>query len=507
MKKFVYSLSAGNMRCLVTQLVSCLVVMTAIHSLIPRDCSSKGSIYSESKIREIQSELKTYRVRLESEAELLKKINTHQRTEENLNVAISQKDLIIQGLKEDLVSMETKYNETLKSKEGEENKQSEEGRSETPGKEEKEVDGDQLKNDTFLLPNQLTREAAPVGIAIAIVSDNNAKELKKTLDSLIENMPATGFPVFVSHNGTNEEVSKCILSYLMKDGERTNIFHLQYSMGAEIGPVDTLGVNSLHRKWVLSTLFDKYAYSKVVVIDDYVNFAFDVFDYFQASSKLLDTDSSIMCVSAWNENGQADFAKDSGTLTRTDVFPDLAWMISAEMWGELKADWPLHGWKAWLRNREQNKERSCVIPEVCRVSVRKRPTVSLKDEQFYEQYLSKIKLNKNPVKFVSMDLGYLTKTNYDAYISQLLGSSTEISSASILKDFRGKPGDLKLMYDEPSSYIAIARILGLTPMLKEGRASASYHGIVTIRYGTWRLFIVPEGWEKDLQAVKADSAL
>jgi len=463
-------------------------------------------MYSEAKIREIQNELKTYRVRLESEAELLKKINTHQRTEENLNVAISQKDLIIQGLKEDLVNMETKYNETLKSKEGKDNEKPDDGKSETPGKEEKEVDGDQMKNDTFLLPNQLTREAAPVGIAIAIVSDDNAKELKKTLDSLIENMPATGFPVFVSHNGTNEEISKCIQSYLIKDGERTNIFHLQYVMGTNDGPLDALGVNSLHRKWVLSTLFDKYAYSKVAVIDDYVNFAFDVFDYFQASSKLLDTDSSIMCVSAWNENGQADFAKDSGTLTRTDVFPDLAWMISAEMWGELKADWPLHGWKEWLRNREQNTGRSCVIPEVCRVSVRKRAMGSPKDDIFYEQYLSKIKLNKNPVRFAAMDLGYLTKTNYDTYISQLLGGSTEISSASVLKDYRGKPGDLKLQYDAPSSYIAVARILGLRPTLKEGRPSASYHGIVTIRYGTWRLFIVPEGWEKDLQVVDKDTS-
>ncbi|GAB5354883.1 hypothetical protein AAMO2058_000157900 [Amorphochlora amoebiformis] len=476
----------GNTRCLITQLVSCL---------------------------DLQTELKAYRARFESEAEMLKKINYYQRTEENLNAAMGEKDALIQELRDSLKDLEIRFNDTRED-EKDDNKDDQaksSDNSEEDKKAEQEVEEDQMKNQTFLLPNRLTRESAPVGIPVGIITDSNLKEQKKTIESLIKGIPATGFPVFISQYGTENEMSKMIQSYLMKDKSRQNIYHLQFSNtttattpGASSSASSTKPATasvlsaarrSNHLYRILSTLFDSYGYAQAIVLDDYLDTAFDFFDYFQATSKLFEKDPSIMCVSAWNENGQAEFAKDSGTLHRTDVFPDYAWMIDADFWREVKTDWPQHGdWKAWIRTRDKSKGRSCVIPEVCRVSVRKRSAAG--DHTYYDQYLSKIKLNKNPVKFATMDLDFLKKPTYNAYIYGLVRDSTNLTSASSLQNYRGKPGDIKLEYEGTSGYVSVSRMIGLPSVLKDGHPPASYQGIVIIRYGTWRLFIVPQGWEK-----------
>eukprot|EP00472_Partenskyella_glossopodia_P013304 CAMPEP_0197531380 /NCGR_PEP_ID=MMETSP1318-20131121/35375_1 /TAXON_ID=552666 /ORGANISM="Partenskyella glossopodia, Strain RCC365" /LENGTH=502 /DNA_ID=CAMNT_0043087573 /DNA_START=30 /DNA_END=1535 /DNA_ORIENTATION=+ len=497
--KHLAELKLGSLGCLTTQLITCLVLMTVVHSMLPSHCPELAVKHGkDSRILQIQEELKSYRVHLETEAELLKKINNYQRIEENHNAALSSKDLVIEQLKEDLYNLELKYNSSKNNdNEGkDDNKDNENDEDGTKaGKkslinDEKAINISESKNETWMLPNQLTREAAPVGYAVAIVADENAKELQKTIDSLTKALPATGFPVFVSQFGDDQKTSEMIQAHLMnKEGSRLNIFHLQFPIqDTDTGQPrksNTLKTESGHVNWVLSTLFDKYGYSKVILMDEYLDIAFDFFDYFQATASLLDSDPSIMCVSAWNENGQADYAKDSGALLRTDIFPDFASMIDTDFWREIKSGWPATDWKQWLRNREGGKGSSCVIPEVCRVSARKKPIMSKSDEQFYEQYLSRIKLNKNTVSFDKMDLGFLKASNYNAYIAGLIADSTEVGSATLLKEYRGKPGDLKLAYKDTSEYLSIARTLSLTNTLKAGRPTSSYYGVVTIRYGTW----------------------
>mmetsp|Transcript_31806 Transcript_31806/g.51176 ORF Transcript_31806/g.51176 Transcript_31806/m.51176 type:complete len:122 (-) Transcript_31806:111-476(-) len=95
-----------------------------------------------------------------------------------------------------------------------------------------------------------------------------------------------------------------------------------------------------------------------------------------------------------------------------------------------------------------------------------------------------------------MDLDFLKKPTYNAYIYGLVRDSTNLTSASSLQNYRGKPGDIKLEYEGTSGYVSVSRMIGLPSVLKDGHPPASYQGIVIIRYGTWRLFIVPQGWEK-----------
>lgn len=58
--------------------------------------------------------------------------------------------------------------------------------------------------------------------------------------------------------------------------------------------------------------------------------------------ELLKNDSSLWCVSAWNDNGKNNNIDVSSPelLYRTDFFPGLGWMLSKNLWSELSVKWP-----------------------------------------------------------------------------------------------------------------------------------------------------------------------
>ncbi len=85
---------------------------------------------------------------------------------------------------------------------------------------------------------------------------------------------------------------------------------------------------SAHYKFVFEYLFDKLNYDKVIALEDDMEISTDFFNFFSNFGKLMDTDASIFCVSAWNDYGQRKLVFDSKAVYRTDIFPGLGWMFS-----------------------------------------------------------------------------------------------------------------------------------------------------------------------------------
>jgi len=96
-----------------------------------------------------------------------------------------------------------------------------------------------------------------------------------------------------------------------------------------------------HYGWALNTTFG-VGFEFVIIVEDDLNVAPDFFEYFLGTHKLLKQDSSLWCVSAWNDNGKAAVvdAAQPELLYRTDFFPGLGWMLTKELWGELSVKWP-----------------------------------------------------------------------------------------------------------------------------------------------------------------------
>ena len=57
-----------------------------------------------------------------------------------------------------------------------------------------------------------------------------------------------------------------------------------------------------------------------------VQISVDFFQFFMASAKVLEADTTVFCVSAWNDHGQEHHVLDPAALYRSDFFPGLGWM-------------------------------------------------------------------------------------------------------------------------------------------------------------------------------------
>ena len=169
-----------------------------------------------------------------------------------------------------------------------------------------------------------------------------------------------------------------------------------------------------HYGWALNQIFREMDFEQVIIVEDDLEISPDFYEYFTATLPLLRSDSSLWCVSAWNDNGKAGLIDQSAPelLYRTDFFPGLGWMMTRELWvGELMDKWAKSYWDDWMRLPEQRRGRSCIRPEISRTKTFGKIGVS--NGQWFEKHLKYIVLNEKFVPFQALDLSYLKKDNYD----------------------------------------------------------------------------------------------
>lgn len=102
----------------------------------------------------------------------------------------------------------------------------------------------------------------------------------------------------------------------------------------------------------------------LIFLEEDLEVAPDFFSYFEATSRLMAVDPTILCVSAWNDHGHRGRVKDHTALYRTDIMPGLGWYLNAAIGLELAHKWPMTNWDDWMRMEDVRKDRSCIFPEV-----------------------------------------------------------------------------------------------------------------------------------------------
>lgn len=97
----------------------------------------------------------------------------------------------------------------------------------------------------------------------------------------------------------------------------------------------------------------KQGYSHMVLVEEDLELSPDFLAFFRETAWLLHVDHSLWCVSAWNDNGFKETARNENRLFRTGYFPGLGWMLRSNLWtDELASKWPLKastGWDHWMR--------------------------------------------------------------------------------------------------------------------------------------------------------------
>ncbi|KAL5713773.1 alpha-1,3-mannosyl-glycoprotein 2-beta-N-acetylglucosaminyltransferase [Ranunculus cassubicifolius] len=345
------------------------------------------------------------------------------------------------------------------------------------------IQGMEKKGEQRLIDKQV-----PIA-AVVVMACSRPDYLGRTIDSILKyQLPvASKFPLFISQDGTNEDVKKKSLSY----NQLTYMQHLDFR------PIHTERSGELiayykianHYKWALDELFYKHNFTRVIILEDDMEISVDFFDYFEAAATLLDNDNTIMAVSSWNDNGQKQFVHDPNILYRSDFFPGLGWMLTKSTWDELSPKWPKAYWDDWLRLKENHKGRQFIRPEVCRTYNFGEHGSSM--GQFFKQYLEPIKMNDAHVDWKSMDLGYLMEGNYSRYLGNIISNAKPVQGVDAVLKAYNIDGDVRIQYNDQEDFERIARQFGIFEEWKDGIPRTAYKGVVVFRYQTpRRIFLV-----------------
>ena len=137
----------------------------------------------------------------------------------------------------------------------------------------------------------------------------------------------SGVPIVVSEDGDDSSVRKVVSDAISRASESgipiTHVHHPNHHLPAENGYFKL----SRHFGWALGHVFNNLKAKRVIILEEDLEIAPDFFEFFSSVKTLVDEDESILCASAWNDNGSKALARDNKILFRSDFFPGLGWMM------------------------------------------------------------------------------------------------------------------------------------------------------------------------------------
>ena len=193
-----------------------------------------------------------------------------------------------------------------------------------------------------------------------------AEYLRQTLEDVLRYLPRDddcriACPLIVSQDGNDESVAQVVSEFQDRYPE-ISILHWKHSTKKEPTPYHAL---ARHYEWALKRVFAMQNTQRVIILEEDLHISPDFFSYFETMAPLLDSDETLLAVSAFNDNGIRATVKDPTRVLRSDFFPGLGWMMTKRLWEkELAPKWPKAYWDDWLREPAQRQDRHILRPEV-----------------------------------------------------------------------------------------------------------------------------------------------
>ena len=230
---------------------------------------------------------------------------------------------------------------------------------------------------------------------------------------------------------------------------------------------------------------------RVVILEEDIQVAPDFFSYMESTSSILDNDSTLYAVSAFNDNGHVDHG-DPKRLLRSDFFPGLGWMMTRDLWiNELQSRWAPDGyWDDWLRDPTQRKGRQVIRPEISR-TYHFGTEGGVSGNQF-GSILEHVKLDEKPIQWEMEDLSYLENALYKTQYTEVVTSSKLVNTLDEAEQM-SKTGNVRIEYDNYIHFRELASRIGIMDDEKAHVPRTAYNGIVETRRGNNILFLTPKG--------------
>lgn len=384
---------------------------------------------------------------------------------------------------------------------------------------------------SFQIDDIIVRDS-PATIPVIVFCYSRAAVLKETLTTLFRVRPlhfprgssssssdpttattssSLPYRIFISQDGSDfPEVTEVIREFQKRHPDLIHLVHERDETGVKPEEAnnhwEAYYAISHHYRWALSQVMRVSLYQHVILLEEDLQVGVDFFGYMRAASVVLDSDPSLFCVSAWNDNGKADRVVDPYQIYRSDFFPGLGWLISRRFWVEVQDVWPRGFWDDWLRQPGQRKGRACLRPEVPRTRSPCQNGDGVSGGQFCE-HLAAMKLADVDIQWDQIDLSYLRKDRYDAMLGKWLAVGTRISTPGELEQFMprrngdrkrksgtsttpfGPAAEIVLPYSSNDELVTFADQLNLMSDFKDNVPRTAYQGTVTFRYGPVRVHL------------------
>jgi alpha-1,3-mannosyl-glycoprotein beta-1,2-N-acetylglucosaminyltransferase len=369
-------------------------------------------------------------------------------------------------------------------------------------------------------------------IAIVVVAYNRPVDAENTLRRILSILPKdpqrrAKFRLFASQDSFNfPEVTETLQAFAGRCEVVHMVHHQNISGGTETeyanGWEAYLAI-SHHYEFILGQVFSVPSYHRVIFVEDDLILAHDFFDMMLAMSPLLDEDSSLYCVSGFNDNGKAKFVGNASMMMRSDFFPGLGWMMSRALWAELQPKWPAGFWDDWLRQPQVRRGRSCIRPEVSR----SKPNCRNGGEEGVSQGLfcehieaivlfgskewlageepharhgqdnspgSRLRAAPNWEAAAGAIRRALRQESYDRWMDSMLANAVLVHGAYELAAPTGgssgeDSGMKKLGYASIEEFAGVAQMLDIMDDTKDGVPRTAYRGVVTLRMGGGRQLV------------------
>ena len=331
---------------------------------------------------------------------------------------------------------------------------------------------------------------------VVVICFERADLLRKCLEAVVQYAPC-GMRIVISQDGGGHP-EKAAKVAAVADAALTELRNRCGGQGGYDRIVHTAqsrdgsGYHKLarHFHFALSSVFDMPGIDRAIVLEEDLVVAPDFFTFFGFVAPLLDTDSTLLAASAWNDNGQRGKVKDPTAIVRSDFFPGLGWMLTKAVWTDLEPKWPAAYWDDWLREPAQRRGRHILRPEICRTF--HLTTTSGTSHGQYSDFLTKIHLYDGSSGTNFGDPARFDMERYDAQLLKDLQAAVHVNHPS---DMDGD-GSFRLEYvglddGRRDAFPARARALGVMDNMKAGVPRTAYRGVVAFWMGSRRVYLAP----------------
>jgi alpha-1,3-mannosyl-glycoprotein beta-1,2-N-acetylglucosaminyltransferase len=203
----------------------------------------------------------------------------------------------------------------------------------------------------------------PSSTAILILVYNRVKYFKQCIAALQALPEFHRYKLVISQDGDDLQMANAVDEAKAFSPHLVHLRHAHPPKPFEEASV--LFFIASHYKFALDSVFSM-GLSHVIVLEDDLLVSPDFLRMFEALAPVLDNDSSIMCISSFNDNGFSHLYLPPNLFMRTRYFPGLGWMMRSDVWLELSPKFPMEAWDHWMRVDSQHKGRDCIIPYLSR---------------------------------------------------------------------------------------------------------------------------------------------